>query len=235
MGLATWWQGDAIPHIDTLADLSVAQSKDAVELAKLTELDPREVQHRLDGHHRAYVAHLHGTPVAYGWVATSGASIGELGLSFVLAAGDRYLWDFKTLPAWRGRGIYPRLLQAILRQEAHDAERFWIIHAPENGSSEAGIRKAGFQFVGELSFHRHGGVGQRPLEQAERARIGAALLGATFIERQTTSGPTRLELAPCWCCVIDAQRQERPASEVACWPSTPSARTAAPSCTCIPS
>jgi hypothetical protein len=39
--------------------------------------------------------------VAYGWVAASEAAIGELDVAFHLADADRYLRDFKTLPAWR--------------------------------------------------------------------------------------------------------------------------------------
>jgi hypothetical protein len=74
-----------------------------------------------------------GESVAYGWVADAGAAIGELDVAFRLEANDRYLWDFVTLPAWRGRGVYPHLLQAILRAE--EGGRFWIINAPENVAS----------------------------------------------------------------------------------------------------
>jgi GNAT superfamily N-acetyltransferase len=75
------------------------------------------------------------TAVTCGWAATREAPIGELNLVFPIAADSRYLWEFATLPEWQGRGLYPRLLQAIVQAER--AERFWIIHAPENLPSGA--------------------------------------------------------------------------------------------------
>lgn len=89
----------------------------------LAALDPAEIRARLAGGHRPYVASLDGAPAAYGWVAGTGATIGELGVTFVLPAGDRYLWDFATLPAWRGRGIYPQLLRAIIAAESATGAR----------------------------------------------------------------------------------------------------------------
>ena len=81
--------------------------------------------------------------MAYGWVATRVASIGELKLTITLSSSDRYLWDFATLPEWQGRSLYPHLLQANLHHE-REAERFWIIYAPEKLPWGAGMRKAGF-------------------------------------------------------------------------------------------
>lgn len=88
-----------------------------------------------------------------------------------------------------GRGIYPRLLQHIVRLEGAEAERFWIIHAPENRASGSGIRKAGFTTSGEISFDAHNSpavdvtVGDEP--------DATGLLGVP-----RARGP----LAPCWRC-----------------------------------
>ena len=70
--------------------------------------------------HGVYELALNGRPVGYGWAATRRASIGELGLAFALPRDERYLWDFATLPAYRGLGLYPRLLQAMLRAEEEE-------------------------------------------------------------------------------------------------------------------
>ena len=110
-------------------------------------------------------------------VVTGLSSIGELDIRFALPATERYLWDFATLPEWQGYGIYPRLLQHILMQQSSTVERVWIIHAPENSPSGAGMTKAGLLPVGQLSFGSDGGVGLAPFEQLERAQAGAALLG----------------------------------------------------------
>ena len=120
-------------------------------LKSITSLRQKSIDRRIDGH-RPYVARMDGQPVAYGWLATSKVSIGELDINVELPPDDRYLWDFATLPNWQGRGLYPRLLQSILEQEIQNAKRFWIIHAPENLPSGAGMSKAGFEFVGQLSF-----------------------------------------------------------------------------------
>jgi hypothetical protein len=135
-------------------------------------------------------------------------------VSLVLPRGDRYLWDFATLPAWRGRGLYPHLLQGIIAAEAAEAARLWIIHAPENRASCRGIVKAGFAPVGELSFRADGSAGFRPHDRPERARVGAALLGVPLLD---ADGPATEALAPCWHCAIEAARRDLPASAAACW------------------
>jgi GNAT superfamily N-acetyltransferase len=117
---------------------------DAPLLASLHQLYLPAIQARLQAGNRPYVAFMQGTPAAYGWVAAQRERIAE-GIEWPLGADDRSLWDFTTLPAWRGQGVYPRLLQAILQAEVAEAERFWIGHTLENMSSRRGILKAGFQ------------------------------------------------------------------------------------------
>ena len=137
-------------------------------------------------------------------------SIGELDINFELPLDDRYLWDFATLPDWQGRGLYPRLLQSILDQEIQNAKRFWIIHAPENLPSGAGMSKAGFEFVGQLSFTLDGEVGLAPYpDSTKRARIGADLLQVPIIESV---------LAPCWTCGVMVAKHAVKADADSCWP-----------------
>jgi GNAT superfamily N-acetyltransferase len=140
----TWWRGDTLPDLTPLANWHVEHVHDAPLLASLQRLYVPAIEARVQAGNRPYVAFLQGTPVAYGWVATQTERIAE-GLEWPLGAHDRSLWDFTTLPAWRGQGIYPRLLQAILRAEVAEAERFWIGHTLENMASRRGILKAGFQ------------------------------------------------------------------------------------------
>jgi GNAT superfamily N-acetyltransferase len=209
MALATWWASDPLPHLPALPGFEAALAPDDAKLGQLNRLTLSEVQARRKAGHRPYLGFFHGTPVAYGWVATREASIGELGLTFELPLANRYLWDFATLPTWQGRGIYPHLLRAILEQESFSAERFWIIHAPENLPSGAGMHKAGLLPIGQLSFRLDGGVGLAPLGSLERARAGAQLLGVPLIETV---------LAPCWCCGGLTQQRVNPAQAESCWP-----------------
>jgi hypothetical protein len=143
-----------------------------------------------------------------------------LDLAFVLPATERYLWDFATLPEWQGYGIYPRLLQHILMQHSSTVERVWIIHAPENSPSGAGMTKAGLLPVGQLSFRSDGGVGLAPFEALERAQAGAALLGIPLIESV---------LAPCWSCGGATDEHSTTVDADSCWP--PLRPTIQP-CTC---
>jgi GNAT superfamily N-acetyltransferase len=190
MALATWWASDPWMDLAPLSDFQVELAADDAQLATINHITLAEVGQRRRNGHLPYMGYIDGTAVTYGWVATREASIGELNLVFPLAADSRYLWDFATLPEWQGRGLYPRLLQAIVQAER--AERFWIIHAPENLPSGAGMQKAGFQAVGQLSFQRDNSLGLIPFDLLERARIGAALLGVALIEDG---------LSPCWRCV----------------------------------
>lgn len=140
----TWWRGDTLPALAPLANWHVEHVLDVPLLASLQHLYLPAIEARVQAGHHPYVAFLQGTPVAYGWVATQTERIGP-GLEWPLGVLDRSLWDFATLPAWRGQGVYPRLLQTILQAEVAEAERFWIGHTLENMASRRGILKAGFQ------------------------------------------------------------------------------------------
>jgi hypothetical protein len=88
------------------------------------------------------------------------------------------------------------LLDAIVRAESGEAERFWIAYAPENHASGAGIRKAGFTPVAELSFDALGkpAVSGR---SSDGAALAARLLGVPVAEER---------LAQCWRCARSAPR-----------------------------
>jgi GNAT superfamily N-acetyltransferase len=220
MSLATWWRGDAVPTLSPLPGFRVEASRDEHLLAHINQLAQHEVHQRMRTGHQPYLAYVEQAPVGYGWMAIQEASIGELDLRFVLPATERYLWDFATLPEWQGYGIYPRLLQHILMQQSSTVERVWIIHAPENSPSGAGMTKAGLLPVGQLSFRSDGGVGLAPFDSLERAQAGAALLGIPLIERV---------LAPCWSCGGTIDKHSMAVDADSCWP--PLRPTTQP-CTC---
>src|SRR5206468_4303100 len=126
-----------------------------------------------------YAANVNGADAGWGWSAWERGLIDELALAWELPPGNHYLWDFVTRPEWRGHGLYPRLLQAILVREAGDAERFWIGHVAENHASERGILKAGFRVVGGL--HTIGGdLALAPLGMSGRAQAWARVLGVAL-------------------------------------------------------
>ena len=210
MSLATFWTEDSVTSLPPLSGFIAGPATDWQELAAINHISDAEVLDRLAQGHRPYVARIFSQPVAYGWLATSKISIGELDIDVELSPDDRYLWDFATLPDWQGRGLYPRLLQSILDQEIQNAKRFWIIHSPENLPSGAGMNKAGFESVGQLSYTVEGKVGLAPYpDTTERARIGADLLKVPIIESV---------LAPCWRCGEMTTKHPDRADDDSCWP-----------------
>ena len=221
MSLSTYWVEDILSPLPALPGFDVVIDCDLHALTGIHRITQSEGLTRLKDGHLPYVARMDGQPAGYGWVATRKASIGELDLTFELSSDDCYLWDFATLPDWQGRGLYPRLLQTILERESKNAKRFWIIHAPENLPSGAGMSKAGFEFVGQLSFTVDGSVGLAPFSDSlDRARSGANLLGVPLIDAV---------LAPCWHCGgIAATLPDRTAID-SCWPPK---RMSESSCCC---
>ena len=190
MSIAIRDRRDPVPALSDLAGFAVSREEDAAVMATIQDRTAGEIARRFDAGHRAYIARVEGKPAAWGWVATRTADIGELATSFDIPAGDRYLWNFVTLPSHRGLGIYPRLLDAIVRAESAEADRFWIAYAPENHASGSGIFKAGFVAIAELSFDME-------LRPALESLIPG---GATAASRMFGIPEADGELRQCWRC-----------------------------------
>src|SRR2546426_8059445 len=124
----------------------------AQELAQAMELDgPTVILQRFAAGRHCYAARAAGRLVTYGWVTFDEEDIGELGLSFHLKAGEAYIWDCATLPAYRGLRLYPALLAHIL-SELHKAglHRVWIGADTDNLASQSGLALVGFQPVVDI-------------------------------------------------------------------------------------
>ena len=191
MPLAARHRNDPAPQLTPAPGLTIERLDDVALMGALQGRTEAEIGARFDAGHRAYVARSGGEPAAWGWAATRSATIGELGTTFQIPARERYLWNFVTLAAHRGKGIYPRLLDAIVRAESAEADSFWVAYAPENHASGAGVRKAGFTDLVELSFDAEGRAALRELF-AGGAAAAARMLGLPLSDA---------ELAPCWRCV----------------------------------
>ncbi len=186
--LWTLWRGDALPQLRPIRDFSVITSL----LAHLMECQREYVIQILQEEHRPYIAYIGDTPVAVGWSAKNGAEFGHGRVYFHVPGRNRYLYFFITLPEWRGRGIYPHLLQAILCAECVEDERFWIIHELANIASEHGIAKAGFRIASGVYLlgndKNDTNDENTPLcfvpshGEIERARAGATVFSLPLIE-----------------------------------------------------
>lgn len=175
-----WWPGDRLPALPPLPGFTATPADDDWTLTALARTGVEELARRRRAGNRPYLACLAGEPVAHGWATGSTVEIGELGLAFTLPPGERYLWGFATVERWRGRGLYPRLLRAIMRHEGREDARYWIGHEPDNEASGRGILKAGFRRVGDVYRRPTGGFVLVPVGPSARARVGAALLGAAL-------------------------------------------------------
>ena len=173
MPFATWWRGDSLPKLPSLPEFSARRATDLPLLEQLTHLPEPILTARFDAEHDIVVAFLADEPAGYGWLARRSGGIEELDYRFDLPDGNGYLWDFVTLPAWRGRGVYPHLLQTIVRQEA-GIERFWIGYQAHNLASARGIQKAGFQVVGDLAM-TDGHASGFTAEPGERGQAASAI------------------------------------------------------------
>jgi GNAT superfamily N-acetyltransferase len=191
MAFALRHRNDPMPFTPApLAGLEIRPEADPARMSEIQGRSFEEMERRFAAGHRAYLAVLDGEPAAWGWVATCEAEIGEIDSTFEIAAGERYLWNFVTRPSHRGKGIYPRLLQAILHAESAEAERFWIGYAPENHASGAGIRKAGFTVMAEVSF-----------DSAGRPAVKAIAPGGDSDVARLLGLPVADAVTACWRCV----------------------------------
>ena len=180
MPFATWWRGDPLPNLRPLPGFNARRATELPLLERLTRLSAPEIQRRFQGGHDVYLAFLDEAPAGYGWLARRQGDIDELALSFRMPPGNAYLWDFVTLPDWRGRGVYPHLLQAIVRQEPA-VERFWIGYAAGNEASGRGIRKAGFEEVGDLVVRGGRVAGVRIDRPGARGQEAVTTLGLPLV------------------------------------------------------
>ena len=204
--LAIRHSSDPQPEPSPIPALTMRREIDANVMAELQGRTTTEMTDRFAAGHRAYVGYLDGEATAFGWVATRVASIGELSATFEIPSGERYLWNFVTMRWHRGKGIYPRLIDAIVRAESFEADRFWIAYAPENHASGAGIRKAGFSPVAELSFDAAG----RPAVASRAAVRGAAAASMLGLPLATA------ELSRCWRCARAFSHGDMVRAEMSC-------------------
>jgi GNAT superfamily N-acetyltransferase len=196
--IATRHRNDPARTLPALNGLTIRRELNAAVMAELQHRTEIDMGRRMWDGHRAYVASVDGVDAAFGWVATEQAMIGEIESAFYIPKGERYLWNFVTLPSFRGKGLYPRLLEAIVQAESMEAERFWVAYAPENYASGIGIEKAGFTTVAQISFDQHGRPAIRML--MDGVPNPAKMLGLRTIDEA---------LAQCWRCVRMGRTKEQ--------------------------
>jgi hypothetical protein len=199
MALFTFWSGDVYAATKSMTDISIQKEYDVAMLASLMNQDDRSIEARLKDGNEAWIVRFEGTPVSFGWVSRGRARIGELSKEIELPERNAYLWNFRTLEPYRGRGYYVHLLITILFAEEKTSDRMWIISAPENQSSFNGIIKAGFKPVGDIMFDYKNEVVLLATTVNERTQAGADLIQLPI---------TTTEVRPCWKCASKTMKKE---------------------------
>ena len=129
----------------------------ATRLAVARGDDPREYCARLTaGHWVIYALGSDGDIQSWGWL-TAPANVPqdspwEFGIRMRVAPGSGFLWDYFTMPDYRGRGLYRILLQ-------HSAEQCFLRGARRalgyadvsNTASSRGLANA--QYLGQAEIH----------------------------------------------------------------------------------
>ena len=201
MSLYTFSHSDKLSPVKIPAGLKMELSNDIRLLSIIGNTTMEEVTKRLANDNLAFVAYVNNQPAAFGWMARYKAKIGELNHEFILPQGNRYLWNFRTLEAYRGLGIYPALLHYILQYGDFEANRFWIIHAPENNASLKGIQKAGFEYVGKLYLDEDNNAAIEYNDTALNFQEELEYMGITFAAQIANS---------CWNCSSPYLKKRKP-------------------------
>ncbi len=108
--------------------------------------DRRLFQARLERGEQFWTAQLQEKIVSYCWAAQNPVEIGEIRRVIHPRAGEIYLYDAFTFAEYRGRNLYPALLQHILHSSRQQGlQRALIFVLSDNTASLRGVSKAGFR------------------------------------------------------------------------------------------
>jgi len=120
----------------------------ATRMATLRGQDPDEYRARLKaGHHVAYAIGADGELQSWGWfTAPTDRPLEfpwEYGIRIRVMPGSSFLWDFFTMPAYRGRGAY-RVVVRHATEQCHlrGASRSWGYAEISNIASRRGMMAA---------------------------------------------------------------------------------------------
>ncbi len=140
---------------------------EAEDLQKIMYLGTQEIKKWLLNGKRCFVAKVAGKIVHYSWVSFGTGYVDVINKTIKLAEDEAYIHTCRTLPAHRGKGIYPFTLNKICEHLRLKGYSKAITCANfKNTSSIKSFEKAGFKKVGEVTYskiflftkYRHQGI-----------------------------------------------------------------------------
>lgn len=118
-------------------------------------------QARLDRGEQFWTAQHDDRIVSYCWGTNAPVEIGEIRCVIQPRADEIYFYDAFTFTEYRGRNLYPALLQQMLR---HSRDAGWrralIFVLSDNTASIRGVAKAGFQEFQRVTYSTFWGFGR---------------------------------------------------------------------------
>ncbi len=103
----------------------------------------------------ALIGSTSGEIVFSAWVQRMAVRIDEIAWLWRLPDLSATVYDVATMPAWRGRGVYPEALRRCSGLLADEGVRYlWIYAEEDNAASLRGIEKALFEYRGSVEAHR---------------------------------------------------------------------------------
>ncbi len=103
------------------------------------------VHRRFERGEICFAAVYEGKIVSYCWMAQGKIGIEEIDLAVATLPDEVYLYDAYTLDEWRGKGLYPAVLNEMLLYAGQTGfSRALIFVAVNNTASRRGVLKAGF-------------------------------------------------------------------------------------------
>jgi len=135
-----------------LAGTLSAEQRETVEKAMAAAAEPRGlVAQRLAHGDQFFGWQIDDDVVSFGWVTYKDRIVGRI--QFKDAVGRAFLFNFHTLAPYRGRGLYPALLEMMRFTLGKEAITEYIIDVnAHNVSSLKGIHKAGFSPVVQIDY-----------------------------------------------------------------------------------
>jgi RimJ/RimL family protein N-acetyltransferase len=151
-------------HQSVLGDDQIKDDfSSTIEEIQGVEFIPGELlinSHITDAYHKrfaqgdkAIVAYRDESPAHLSWLSLTQIAIDEVQYLWILPETHSCIYDCRTLPAFRGKGIYPEVLQWIVKEllPIHNRKHAWIYAEAGNKASIHGIKKAGFNDAGEAA------------------------------------------------------------------------------------
>lgn len=99
---------------------------------------------------KCFVLYHNNIPATRCWATLGDAfvveHIGEIDASIVLPQGEAYIWDCRTIPEFRGLGLYTQMLKELTAVLSRESATIWVAVTQSNMASKRGIASANFQW-----------------------------------------------------------------------------------------